>query len=90
MHKKYQYETICLTEIRHLQMEYSSSKVFFFQNVLISLWFITTHDGFTCCLIGFNTSLGSLSLTGYENSASWPQRDKENNFLNCSERSEFL
>lgn len=31
MHKKYQYETICLTEIRHLQMEYSSSKVFLFK-----------------------------------------------------------
>lgn len=123
---------ICLTEIRHLLMEYSSSNYFFFfQNVLISLiilstfkvafvpvlvyfsrgplynswswcgffffllWLMllrdkTTHAGFTCCLIGFSTSLDSLSLTGYENSASWPQRDKLNNFLNCSERSEFL
>lgn len=124
---------ICLTEIRHLLMEYSSSNyLFFFQNVLISLIILSTfkvafvpvlvyfsrgplynswswcgfffffalinvtkrqdytYAGFTCCLIGFSTSLDSLSLTGYENSASWPQRDKLNNFLNCSERSEFL
>lgn len=116
---------ICLTEIRHLLMEYSSSNYYFFFIYILStfkvafvpvlvyfsrgplynswswcgffflLWLMllrdkTTHAGFTCCLIGFSTSLDSLSLTGYENSASWPQRDKLNNFLNCSERSEFL
>lgn len=116
---------ICLTEIRHLLMEYWSSNYFFFSStfylhlkwLLSKNWYIfqeahytihghgvvfffllwlmllrdkTTHAGFTCCLIGFSTSLDSLSLTGYENSASWPQRDKLNNFLNCSERSEFL